>query len=141
MEYFSFFTKKKAIKLCVTVQQTLFKMAILKDQKLVFKTNSRLMQVKSIAESKGSILQFFSKRNILQCFRPSLNYHLSLRSLFCLFLSGPLRQVLLYSKITCTVKPVLSGHLNIDKKKVIMEKDSLMEVESIAECSNILQYF
>ena len=38
------------------------------------------MQVKSIAEcSKGSILQYF---------RPSLSYHLSLRSLFCLFLSG-----------------------------------------------------
>ena len=31
-----------------------------KDHKLVFKTNYRLMQVKSIAEcSKGSILQFF----------------------------------------------------------------------------------
>ena len=44
---------------------------------LVFKTNYRLMQVVSIAEcSKGSILQYF---------RPSLSYHLSLRSLFCLF--------------------------------------------------------
>ena len=44
------------------------------------------MQVKSIAEcSKGSILQYFP---------PSLSYHLSLRSLFCLFLSGRLRQVL-----------------------------------------------
>ena len=48
-----------------------------------------LMQVKSIAEcSKGSILQYF---------RPSLSYHLSLRSLFCLFLSGRFTQVLLYS--------------------------------------------
>ena len=47
------------------------------------------MQVKSIAEcSKGSILQYF---------RPSLSYHLSLTSLFCLFLSGSLRQVLLYT--------------------------------------------
>ena len=27
-------------------------------------------------------------------FRPSLSYHLSLRLLFCLFLSGPLRQAL-----------------------------------------------
>ena len=55
--------------------------------KLVFKTDYRLMQVKSIAEcSKVSILQFF---------RPSLSYHLSLRSLFCLFLSDHLRQVLL----------------------------------------------
>ena len=56
--------------------------------KLVFKTDLRLMQVKSIAEcSNGSILQYF---------RPSLSYLLSLRSLFCLFLSGHLRQVLLY---------------------------------------------
>ena len=48
----------------------------------------RLMQVKSIAKcSKGSILQ---------CFRPSLSYHFPLRPLFCLFLSGSLRQVLLY---------------------------------------------
>ena len=39
-----------------------------------------LMQVLSIAEcSKGSILQYF---------RPSLSYHLSLRSLICLFLGG-----------------------------------------------------
>ena len=56
-------------------------------QKIGFKTDYRLMQVKSIAEcSKGSILQNF---------RPSLSYHLSLRSLFCLILSGRLRQVLL----------------------------------------------
>ena len=33
---------------------------------------------------------------ILQYFWPSLSYHLSLRSLFCLFLSDRLRQVLLY---------------------------------------------
>ena len=52
------------------------------------KIGFRLMQVKSIAEcSKGSILQYF---------RPSLNFHLSLRYLFCLFLSGCFTQVLLY---------------------------------------------
>ena len=32
-----------------------------------------------------------------------------------------------------TVKPVLSGHLKIDKTKVLMENGSLMKVESIAE--------
>ena len=59
-----------------------------KHQKLVFNTNYCLMQVKSIAEcSKGSILQYF---------RPSLCYYLSLRSLFCPFLSGRLIQVSLY---------------------------------------------
>ena len=34
-----------------------------------------------------------------------------------------------------TVKPVLSGHLKIDKTKVLMENGSLMQVKSIAECS------
>ena len=55
---------------------------------MFFKTNYRLMQVKSIAEC--------SKASILQYFRPSFSYHLSLRSLFCLFLSGRFTQVLLY---------------------------------------------
>ena len=63
---------------------------------LFFKTNHRLMQVKSIAEcSKGSILQYFE---------PSLSYHLSLRSLFCLFLSGYITQVLLYTNGICDTK-------------------------------------
>ena len=45
-----------------------------------------------------------------------------------------------------TVKPVLSGHSKIDKTKILMKNDSLMKVESIAECSpwsiagSILQY-
>ena len=47
------------------------------------------MQVKSIAECfKGGILQYLW---------PSLSYHLSLGSLYCLFLSGHFTQVLLYS--------------------------------------------
>ena len=50
-----------------------------------WQTNYRLMQVKNIAEC-----------SILQYFLPSLSYHSSLRSLFCLFLSGPFTQVLLY---------------------------------------------
>ena len=36
------------------------------------------------------------EESILPYFRPSLSYHLSLRSLFCPFLNGRLRQVLLY---------------------------------------------
>ena len=42
-----------------------------------------------------------------------------------------------------TVKPVLSGHSKIDKTKILMINGSLMQVESIAECSlwRILQYF
>ena len=66
-----------------SLKQSLKKMT----KKMVFKTDYCLMQVISIAEcSKGSILQYF---------RPSLSNHLSLSSLFCIFLSGPLRQVLL----------------------------------------------
>ena len=34
-----------------------------------------------------------------------------------------------------TVKPVLSGHSKIDKTKVLKTNGSLMEVESIADCS------
>ena len=61
------------------------------DQKMVFKTDYRLIQVKSITEcSKGSNLQYL---------RPSLSYQLSLRPLFCLFLSGRFTQVLLYVSI------------------------------------------
>ena len=57
---------------------------------IIAKFSMPLMQIKSIAEcSKGSILQYF---------RPSLSYHLPLSPLFCLFLSGRLRQVLLYFK-------------------------------------------
>ena len=72
----------------VIYSKTCVKPPLSKDRKLVLKTNYCLMQDKSIAEcSKGSIQQYF---------RPSLSYHLSLRSLFCLFLSGCLTQVLLY---------------------------------------------
>ena len=86
--------------------------------------------------------------------RASLSYHLSLRSLFCLFLSCCLRQVLLYlilrlwkmiqqrrnSEISneCTnhikVKPVISCHSKMEKK-VLKTNGSLMKVDCIAECS------
>ena len=73
---------------------------------MVYKTDYRLMQVKSIAEgSKGSILQYF---------RPSLSYHVSLRSLFYLFLSGHFTQALLYGPIFqmyFSIAPKLSGSL------------------------------
>ena len=41
-------------------------------------------------------MQVKSKGSILQYFRPSLSYGLSLRSLFCLVLIGRFTQVLLY---------------------------------------------
>ena len=37
----------------------------------------------------------YCRKSILQYFRPSLSYHMSLRPLFCLFLSDRFRQVLL----------------------------------------------
>ena len=58
-----------------------------KRQKLVFKTDYRLMQVKSIAEcSKGEHSAISST---------FIKLPPALRPLFCLFLSGRLRQVLL----------------------------------------------
>ena len=63
--------------------KTCLKRPLSKRPNLVFKTDYRLMQVKSIAEcSKGSILQSFG---------PSLSYHLALRPLFCLFFEWPLK--------------------------------------------------
>ena len=41
--------------------------------------------------------QKYCRMLILQSFHPSLNYHLSLRSLLCLFMSGRFTQVLLYT--------------------------------------------
>ena len=40
-------------------------------------------------------------------------------------------------------KTILSGHSKIDKTKILITKDSLMKVKSIAECSHwtIVQYF
>ena len=79
--------------LCKTVNysKTCVKRPSSKDQKMVFMTDYGLMQVKCITEcSKGSILQYF---------QPSLSNQLSLRSLFCLFLSGRFTQVLLYSQL------------------------------------------
>ena len=68
--------------------RTCLKWPLYKRPQFVSNTNSRFMQVKNIAKcSNGSILQYF---------RPSLSYNLSLRSLFCLFLSGHLRHVSLY---------------------------------------------
>ena len=45
--------------------------------------------------------------------------------------------------IASTVNPVLNGHSKIDKTKVLKTDGSLVQVESIAECSlcSILQYF
>ena len=79
----------KSLKTLRTIySKTCLKGSLSKRPKLVFKTKYRLMQVESIAEcSKGSILQYF---------RPSLSCHLSLRSLFCLFLSGHFTLILLH---------------------------------------------
>ena len=50
-------------------------------------TNENVSTVKPV---KNYPIITCRKGSILQCFRPSLSYHLSLRSVFCLFLSGPL---------------------------------------------------
>ena len=75
------------------------------------------MQVKCIAEC--------SPWSILQYFQPSLSYCFPLRPLFCLFLSGRLRQVLLYKfqqspKLELTVDE--ANHLTILVKKDLLFK-------------------
>ena len=79
---------KPIVRYGVFYSKTCLKRPLKKKTKIGFNTEYRLMQVKSNAEC--------SKRSILQYFRPSLSYHLSLAPLFCLFSSGGLRQVLLY---------------------------------------------
>ena len=74
------------------------------------------MQVKSIAEC--------SKWNILQYFRPSLSYHLLLRSLFCLFLSGCFTQVLVLIKI-------LTNHKH---KYIAFERDTEINPRLVYMC-------
>ena len=48
-----------------------------------------------------------------------------------------------FPHVISAVKPVLRGHLRLDKTKVFMENGGLMKVISISECSHwsILQYF
>ena len=74
------------LKIYITVKPVL-NGHIQKDRKLVFKTNYRLMQVRSIAECSNkhsAILSTFIKLPFV------------LISLFCLFLNGRFTQVLLY---------------------------------------------
>ena len=52
---------------------------------------------------------------------------------FCWFL--PCNMASMSPSPIYTVKPVLSGHLKIDKTKILMTNGSKMKVESIAECS------
>ena len=66
--------------MCKILRQNILLIWIKKTKNWFSRPNYGLMQVKSIAEC--------SPWGILQYFRPSLSYHLSLRSLFCLLLSG-----------------------------------------------------
>ena len=85
----SFFDKRSSIPLLIYIySKTCPKLPLKKMTKIGFKTDYRLMQVKSIAECIGSILQYFQLL---------LSYRLPLRSLFWLFLSDRLRQVLPYT--------------------------------------------
>ena len=70
---------------------------------LVFKTNYRLMHLKSIAEC--------SPWSILRYFRPSLSYHLSLRSLFLSILEWPFYTSFTVSLLTFSSKKLLGGIL------------------------------
>ena len=86
--------------------RTFVKPPLSKSPKNGFQDEYLLMQVKSIAEC--------SKEIILQYFRPSLSYQLSLTPLFCLFLSDCFTQVLLYlSKV-----PLLASIYTRDDQKV-----------------------
>ena len=86
--------------------KTCVKWPLSKRPKIGFQDQYSLMQVKSIAEC--------SKESILQYFQPSFNYHLSLRSLFCVFLRGCFTQALLYPRhklvTACKLLNVIQCH-------------------------------
>ena len=67
-------------------------------------------------------------RSILQYFRPSLSYHLSSRTLFCLFLTGRLRQVLLQSLTHISITFFL-----LDIGKQCKTRSDAAKIESILE--------
>ena len=111
-----------------TTEKTCVKRPLSKYNKLVFKTNYRLMQIKSIAKcSKGSILIYF---------RPSLSYHLSLRSLFVYLLVAVLH------RSYCTdMRAVCSGFTVfaslIQSKCVVCTTCLLMFAGNLYDANNI----
>ena len=97
-----------------------------KDQKLVFKTDYRLMQVKSIAKcSKGSISA------ILLTF---IKLPFSIKT----FVFSILEWLL---KTGFTVKPVLSSHSQKDQKWVFKTDYGLMQVKSIGLFCNTFELY
>ena len=112
--------------------KTCLKQPLSNRPKLFFKTNYGLMQIKNIAEcSKGSILQYF---------RPSLSYHLSLSSLFCLFLCGRLRQFLPYHTLLrlCFVVISFIYTCTCDINHRWKIKILIFIVSSIMSCSGLI---
>ena len=66
-----------------------------------------------------------SKGSILQYFRPSLSYHLSLRSLFCLFFEWPLKTGFsLAIHLLSDTKKLGQGHIESDSDLGIMTGDT-----------------
>ena len=85
---------------CLTVQGNTGKPIVSSQSKrrpkFVFKKKTKICFQDRLLLNAGQKYCRMLQESILQYFRPSLSYHLSLRSLICLFLSGCLRQVLLY---------------------------------------------
>ena len=80
------------------------------------------------------------QESILQYFLPSLSYHLSLRPLFCLFLSDRLRQVLLYcfnEVHTVTALRWIEQKYHIQGLKIVLVR-SYLRVPQAAGQVNIL---
>ena len=61
-----------------------------------FLLQSNLCKTATLKKTENSFLRPKDQRSKIIQNAPSLSYHLSLRSLFCLFLSGSFTQVLLY---------------------------------------------
>ena len=102
---------------------------------MTFKTAYCLMQVKSFTGQKYCRML---QKSILQYFRPSLSYHLPLRPLFCLFLSGRSRQVLLYVIYTRSVSPSECPDLT---PEAAMSRPQLLLSSLLDRCQTLTNFY
>ena len=127
---FGFLMSRLMLLFCETTVKPVCNIAILKRSKIGFNINNRIMQVNSIAECPmGSILQYF---------RPSLSYDLSLKSLFCLF------WVAVYTGFTvkiCDPSIYTLGHPDLTVPNFMEKSTELKRVKTKIITKNFFEQF
>ena len=70
---------------------------------------------------------------MLQYFQPLLSYHLSLRTLFCLFLVAALHRFTVYMKLKASLKPMARIENNL--AEMFNKHYSMPQVKNISKIS------